>query len=265
MKNAEGVEVPSRASGEAVLEAAAKDTGPAADAIRELMEDPTPEKAKALMARLPELLPEDPALATVFADAMAEAYAGAVDLTRSGGGAEVANATDANGNEHGAAGSGKGGQFVSKGEGGADVSVGSVNSDPPEIKAKEKAKATAAFERCFKDEVDVPSAFRRSDIGDIDLRWGDDTKGLKHMLARRDAFAKAHPGEMDGKAVLAKMPETIIEGTITEVRSGGGHPSIAIEHGGFRAIITRDREGGNHWFMSGYEISEKGRGYRAKR
>ena len=31
------------------------------------------------MARLPELLPEDPALATVFADAMAEAYVGAVN------------------------------------------------------------------------------------------------------------------------------------------------------------------------------------------
>ena len=85
------------------------------------------------------------------------------------------------------------------------------------------------------------------------------------MLARRDAFAKAHPGEMDRRAVLAKMPETVIRGKVTEVRQSGGHPSIAIEHDGFRAIITRDREGGNHWFMSGYDISEKGRGYRAKK
>ena len=209
---------------------------------------------------------------------------------------ELANSTDAQGNEHGEAGSGKGGQFVAKGEGGgaaakdspnkpaadkagapgdsgssvapaeaAIVTVGSTNTDSPEEKSRQIAKAVAAFEKCLSEQVDVPAAFHRSDIGDIDLRWGKTNKGLQHMVARRDAFAKAHPGAPDGKAIIAKMPETIIKGKVTEVTHSGGHPNIVIEHDGYRAIITRDREGGNHWFISGYDISDEGRGYRAKR
>ncbi len=60
-----------------VLAAFAKDTGPAADAIRELLEDPTPEKAKALLDDLPTLLPEDPALAAIIAEEMAKEFSSA--------------------------------------------------------------------------------------------------------------------------------------------------------------------------------------------
>jgi len=59
---------------ESVLAAFAKDTGPAADAIKELLKDPSPERAKALLADLPKLLPEDPALAAVIAEEMAKQF-----------------------------------------------------------------------------------------------------------------------------------------------------------------------------------------------
>ncbi len=134
-----------RPSAQSALEALSKDSSEVAREISKLMENPSPEAAKALLDKLPSLLPEDPALAAVIAEAMAEAYAGAVDLTRSGGGAEVANSTDANGNEHGEAGSGKGGQFVSKGEGAssspsekAERKIRAVRSSP---KADEQARA----------------------------------------------------------------------------------------------------------------------------
>ena len=39
-----------------------------------LLEDPTPEKAAELIEKLPSLLPEDPALAAVIAEAMAEEF-----------------------------------------------------------------------------------------------------------------------------------------------------------------------------------------------
>ena len=266
------------------LRALKEDCKPLAAEVEELLKElesggprsVAAEKARALLDKIPALVPSDPTLAPLFAEVMAKAYGEAFISARKEHAKAVAAAKqDANGAEHAEAGTGNGGQFVSKGEGSSGtpsettevkkIDVGSVNTDSPEEQEKQVANAAAAFEKCLNEQVDVPNAFHRSDIGDIDLRWGKTNKGLKHMIERRDAFAASHPGALDGRAVLSRMPETIIKGTVTEVTQSGGHPHIVIEREGFRAIITRDREGGNHWFISGYEISAEGRGYRAKK
>ena len=53
------------------MAAFAKDTSKAAEAVKALLDDPTPEAAEKLLADLPSLIPDDPALAAVIADAMA--------------------------------------------------------------------------------------------------------------------------------------------------------------------------------------------------
>ena len=58
----------------AILAAFAKDTSKAAEAVKSLLADPTPEAAEKLLADLPSLIPEDPALAAVIADAMAAEF-----------------------------------------------------------------------------------------------------------------------------------------------------------------------------------------------
>lgn len=55
------------------VEAFVADNGPAAEAVKEVLAHPTPEALKALVERLPELMPEDPALAAVIAEEMAKA------------------------------------------------------------------------------------------------------------------------------------------------------------------------------------------------
>ena len=60
---------------EGVLEAFAKDTGAAAKAVEEFLKDPSKEAAEKLLADLPKLLPNDPAMAAVIADEMAKAMA----------------------------------------------------------------------------------------------------------------------------------------------------------------------------------------------
>ena len=145
------------------------------------------------------------------------------------------------------------------------VEVGSRNPDTPEVQTAQIEKANAAFAKCLETHEDVTNAFSRGDIGNIDVRWGKSSKGLRHLVERRDAYAAAHPGEMDGRQTLARMAETIIKGEVAEVTSKAGHTNVAIEYEGFRALLTRDKEGGNHWVLSGYEISDKGRGYREKK
>ena len=58
---------------EGVLEAFAKDTSAAAKAVEELLKNPSKEAAEKLLADLPKLLPDDPAMAAVIADEMAKA------------------------------------------------------------------------------------------------------------------------------------------------------------------------------------------------
>lgn len=57
-----------------VLDAFTKDSSPAAEAIKELLNDPSKEKAEEILKKLPELLPEDPAMAAVIAEAMAAEF-----------------------------------------------------------------------------------------------------------------------------------------------------------------------------------------------
>lgn len=68
---------------DAILKAFAEDSSAAAGEIRDLLENPSPEKAAALLQKLPELLPEDPAMAAVIAEAMAAEF-GKTGLANSG-------------------------------------------------------------------------------------------------------------------------------------------------------------------------------------
>nr|AIF26381.1 hypothetical protein [uncultured bacterium fosmid pJB16B1] len=65
---------PSRAETSEVLSAFAADNGPLAEAIKALLNDPSKEAAEKLLADLPTLLPDDPALAAVIAEEMAKAF-----------------------------------------------------------------------------------------------------------------------------------------------------------------------------------------------
>ena len=66
---------PSGASG--VVEAFIEQNTPAADAVKAVLANPTPSAFATLMVQLPDLMPEDPALAAVIADAMAKKFKGA--------------------------------------------------------------------------------------------------------------------------------------------------------------------------------------------
>lgn len=162
-----------------ILKAFAKDSGPAAEAVKKLLDDPSAEAAADLTARLPDLLPTDPEMASILADAMARAMAEAAaeELSRPSQKSqpsqeELANTTDAQGNEHGEAGSGKGGQFVAKGEGGGAAAEDSPNK-PPSDKADahgDSGSSGASAKAATDDDV---KAFLASDVKDFDVEKVD--------------------------------------------------------------------------------------------
>ena len=177
-----------RPSAESALEALSKDSSEVAEEISKLMADPSPEAAKALLDKLPSLLPEDPALAAVIAEAMAEAYGTAAGSAAPAPSGEVKNSTDANGNEHAAAGSGNGGQFVSKGEGA---------SGAPEYKA-----ATTEDVAKFKEEL--PDDISTEDFDSLLTAGFDDVDGagntVKYGTLLRDHINDGSRNEQDRDA-----------------------------------------------------------------
>ena len=71
-----------------LLETFAKDTTPAAKAVEKLLKNPSKEAAEKFLADLPKLLPDDPEMAAVLADATAEAMGEAVAGERGTGNGE---------------------------------------------------------------------------------------------------------------------------------------------------------------------------------
>lgn len=113
----------------AFAEAVSSDAKPLAEQVKKLLDLIDAGKdaeaasfAASLSANLASYLPEDPESATVLAEAMAEKYGEVWEMAhaeaqRGRERGELANSTDANGNEHAEKGSSNGGRFVKKGDG----------------------------------------------------------------------------------------------------------------------------------------------------
>lgn len=180
-----------------VLKAFAQDTGPAADAIQEFLKDPSKEAAEALLNRLPELIPEDPAMAAVIAEAMAKEF-GTVELEN-----EAQRVPSGHGN---------GGQFTGKTnqprgttkephDKGFQDNYGNGNPETLAADPKmnvERGKAVISHIMGKKEGYE-PHAMYRKDVGWIGVDYGtpgagknfDGGHGISHVVSK-------HPGAIDG-------------------------------------------------------------------
>ena len=182
---------------EDVLKAFAQDTGPAADAIQEFLKDPSKEAAEALLNRLPDLIPEDPAMAAVIAEAMAKEF-GAGGLSN-----EAQRVPSGHGN---------GGQFTGKTnqprgttkephDKGFQDNYGNGNPETLAADPKmnvERGKAVISHIMGKKEGYE-PHAMYRKDVGWIGVDYGtpgagknfDGGHGISHVVSK-------HPGAIDG-------------------------------------------------------------------
>ena len=212
-----------------ILEAFSSDSSPAAKAIQELLNDPSKEKAEALLKDLPTLLPEDPAMAAVIAEAMA---------------AEFGKEGLANMREYKRA---KDGKFSEVDEP-RDFNPGD-NPDSAETQAAEIGKGKNAIEKCLKEGVDVPNAISRGDIGFISIRYGDEKSGLAHFKHRQDA--------------VNHLSQTLVRGKAGKPYQQG--QKINLTHGGYVATLalTNDPAKGDrpkNWVLTSFGPEDKKKG-----
>ena len=224
---------PSDADGapDAVLAAFAKDTGAAAEAVAKLLENPTPERAAALLKDLPNLLPEDPALEAVIAEEMAQAYGEAFTKARDSEAQPIATNEIANPCPKCHRNMPKGGtcSFCAK-------------------RAANHTAGKAAFAEVAETHQDKIGAMERDSIGKIDFIWGtkgtaaknfEDGEGICHILDK-------HPED------ASMIPGVIAYGDVYEDTVDGKYYCIKKRN----LVILRKRTGANHYLISGYKKND---------
>lgn len=106
----------------------------------------------------------------------------------------------------------------------------SNNSLGPEYKGY---KGKKAIDKLLKEKKGyIKGAFHRKDIGDIDLVWGNDKMGLKHIIKRRKETGQ------NLEEVLKNIPNVIENGKLKEDNSRRKGKRYVLEERGHRVIVS---------------------------
>lgn len=101
-------------------------------------------------------------------------------------------------------------------------------------------KGQAAIDKLMQEKHGhVKGAFTRKDIGDIDLVWGDESKGLSHIIKRRKE-SKQPVGKL-----LSSLTEVIEKGELSLAKQA----RFEINYKGKKAIVEPKLYGGNIQFL----------------
>lgn len=112
-------------------------------------------------------------------------------------------------------------------------------------------KGKDAIDKLLKEKQGhVKAAFHREEIGDIDLVWGHEFSGLKHVILRRDEQKETGEGTITGLEMAKKIPEIIENGEINDK-----HGNISIIYQKYKVGINPTYDGIKvNWLVTAMEI-----------
>ena len=161
---------------------------------------------------------------------------------------------DANGNEHSAS----NGQFVSKGDGGADQGKNNSETEedddsgyPEKNYPEYKGTGQKAIDFLVKNKGgQVKGAFSRKDVGDIDVVWGEVTNAEKHQ-----GYGIAHIIDKHGMDVVSEIGNIIKNGN-AEIQANG---IATIYYQDFKLGLSKGwyGKGDNHWILTAYQKNKE--------
>lgn len=118
-----------------------------------------------------------------------------------------------------------------------------------------KGKVKAAFDSLIKHKSgDLLGVFHREGFGDIDLVWGDDKKGLQHII--NDHILVKDPDFQNIEEAVSRINDIIMSGVIVKE----GEAKIVFEKDGYRVVISKNIHGEKkNWILTSYD-STNGKG-----
>lgn len=111
-------------------------------------------------------------------------------------------------------------------------------------------KGKDAIDKLMKEKKGyIKGAFYRKDIGDIDLIWGDDKMGLKHIIKRRKETGQ------NLKEVLNNMTDVIGKGNLKKIKLTGKSLRYKIDYKDNCCIVSSELYGKkNKVVITSYEL-----------
>ena len=170
---------------------------------------------------------------------------------------------------------GKGGKFAKGGAGSASADLSrpySAKSDKelygPEITLAKPDPAKAIDALVARGRGHVKAAVTRRGIGGIDLIWGDDACGLRHMIKQR---AKDGPGAISD--IKKALPHVLAHGALVDNDPGDPSKSYTLtwlpkgSRNGYKAVVTKRRYNGNQlrFVVTAYKQARRKMGMRKGR
>lgn len=113
-------------------------------------------------------------------------------------------------------------------------------------------KGKEAIETLLKEKRGhVKNAFERSEIGGIDLIWGDESGGLQHTIIKRDKKLAKGEGTISGYDMVMKIPEIMQKGIVDNDDKG----RINIDYDGYRVgILPTIHNNKVNWIVTAMEL-----------
>lgn len=135
-----------------------------------------------------------------------------------------------------------------------------TESDTP--KASNAEELTNLLIKAVENKQDIPNAFRRNDIGPIDIDYGNKKMGLEHILLRRKSdgtLSILSEQEIMQRIAIAlergyKEPEARY-GTTIQIRITYGNTSVALVKN--PAVMKEGKSRKNAWIITSWFISKE--------
>lgn len=243
---------------QSLSEALQRDCAPLAKALQTLLAAPSPEAARALAARLPELLPEDPALASEIQTLLDETFTEG----SANGESRIAN-REYKRDKDGRFSETQGAPAPQKSEapsatapkkGEALPALPDPKASPTEYRKANRTRGEAALGNILADHADVPAAMVSRKLGPIDFVWGREGNpgrgyeggyGFSHIIAKH------------GEEAARRVPAILAYGKYFHDEQRAGDYLIVHQN----EVVSLKRNSGNFFVVTSYEANKKATAY----
>lgn len=262
--------VPGGTSEESGLKALASalqaDLSPAAQAVQALLDNPSPEAARALIERLPALLPDDPEMAAILEEELAEAFGETITEE-----ATVANSRQdytrgGNPDNRGQFSKTPGAGQRAGHEKPSEAVSASPQALPPEPNPKASAseyrkgnreRGEVALENILSSHKDIPGAMVSRKLGPIDFVWGREGTQAQNYS---DGYGFSKIIKKHGIEAARKVPEILAYGKYYADEQETGAYAVIYNNW----MVTIKKRSSNFYVVTSYETKEKATRYRSR-
>ena len=234
------------------------DLTPAAKALETFLAAPCESEARALIERLPELLPGDPQSALILEQALSEAYAteaGKTVVENSECQAKDPSTCRVHGD----------GQRADQGKS-SEAASASPQALPPEPNPKASAseyrkgnreRGEVALENILSSHKDIPGAMVSRKLGPIDFVWGREGTQAQNYS---DGYGFSKIIKKHGIEAARKVPEILAYGKYYADEQETGAYAVIYNNW----MVTIKKRSSNFYVVTSYETKEKATRYRSR-